>query len=59
MKCIVIDIVVADIPPKFGMILSRTWDKKVGISLQIHMRPSMFLEEKTEDYTENSGWHTL
>jgi hypothetical protein len=29
MKSVVMDVVVADIPPKFGMFLSRSWDKKV------------------------------
>jgi hypothetical protein len=37
MKSIVIDIVVADIPPNFGMILSMTWAKKVGISLDMYI----------------------
>jgi ribonuclease HI len=36
-KSIVMDIVVADIPPKFGMPLSRTWAKKVGGSLQMDL----------------------
>jgi len=30
MKSVVMDIVVADIPPKFGMLLSKAWAKKVG-----------------------------
>jgi ribonuclease HI len=37
MKSVVMDIVVANIPPKFGMILSRTWAKKVGGSLQMDL----------------------
>jgi hypothetical protein len=37
MKSVVMDIVVADIPPKFGMLLSRSWDKKVGGSLQMDL----------------------
>jgi hypothetical protein len=37
MKSVVMDIGVVDIPPKFGMILSKTWDKKVGGSLQIDL----------------------
>jgi hypothetical protein len=37
MKSVVMDIVVADIHPKFGMLLSRTWAKKVGGSLQIDL----------------------
>jgi hypothetical protein len=31
------DIVVANIPPKFGILLSRTWAKKVGGSLQMDL----------------------
>jgi hypothetical protein len=37
MKSVVMDIVVVDIPPKFGMLLSRSWDKKVGGSLQMDL----------------------
>jgi ribonuclease HI len=37
MKSVVMDIVVANIPPKFGMLLSRTWAKKVGGSLQMDL----------------------
>jgi hypothetical protein len=37
MKSVAIDIVVDDIPPKFGMLLSRTWDNKVGGSLQMDL----------------------
>jgi hypothetical protein len=37
MKSIVMDIVVDGIPPKFGMLLSRTWAKKVGGSLQMDL----------------------
>ena len=31
------DVVVADIAPKFGMLLSRSWDKKVGGTLQMDL----------------------
>ena len=31
------DIVVADIPPKYGMLLSRSWGAKLQGSLQIDM----------------------
>jgi hypothetical protein len=31
------DIVVVDIPPKFGILLYRTWAKKVGGSLQMDL----------------------
>ena len=33
MKSVLMDIVVADISPKFGMLLSRSWAKKVGGTL--------------------------
>ena len=31
------DVVVADITPKFGMLLSRYWEKKVGGTLQMDL----------------------
>jgi hypothetical protein len=37
MKSVVMDIIVVGIPPKFGMLLSKTWAKKVGGSLQINL----------------------
>jgi ribonuclease HI len=37
MKSVVMDVVVVDIPPKFGMLLSRSWAKKVGGSLQMDL----------------------
>jgi hypothetical protein len=33
MKCVVMDIMVADVPPKFGMLLSRSWIKILGGNL--------------------------
>ena len=33
MKSVVMDIVVADVPPKFGMLLSRSWIKRLGGTL--------------------------
>jgi len=36
-KSIVMDIVVVDIPPKYGMILSRSWGAKLQGSLQLDM----------------------
>jgi len=33
MKSVVMDIVVADVPPKFSMLLSRSWIKKLGGTL--------------------------
>ena len=37
MKSLVIDIMVADIPSRFGMLLSRSWSKKLGGTLQMDM----------------------
>jgi hypothetical protein len=37
MKSVVMGIVVADIPPKFGMLLSRSWIKKLGGTLQMDL----------------------
>ena len=37
MKRVLMDIVVADISPKFGMLLSRSWAKKVGGTLQMDL----------------------
>jgi hypothetical protein len=37
MKSVVMDIVVADIPLKFGMLLSRSWIKKLGGTLQMDL----------------------
>lgn len=36
-KGLVIDIVVADIPPKYGMLLSRSWGTKLQGNLQRDM----------------------
>ena len=37
MKNVIMDVVVADITPKFGMLLSRSWAKKVGGTLQMDL----------------------
>jgi hypothetical protein len=37
MKSVVMDIIVADIPPKFGMILARYWIKRLGGTLQMDL----------------------
>ena len=36
-KNLVMDVVVADIPPKYGMLLSRSWAAKIQGSLQMDM----------------------
>ena len=37
MKSMVMDIVVADVPPKFGMLLSRSWIKRLGGTLHMDL----------------------
>jgi hypothetical protein len=37
MKIILMDIVVVDVPPKFGMLLSRSWIKRLGGTLQMDL----------------------
>jgi hypothetical protein len=37
MKSILMDIVVVDVPPKFGMLLSRSWIKILGGGLQMDL----------------------
>jgi hypothetical protein len=37
MKSVVMDIIVADVPPKFGMLLLRYWIKRLGGTLQMDL----------------------
>ena len=37
MKSVIMDVVVAYIMPKFGLLLSRSWEKKVGGTLQMDL----------------------
>jgi ribonuclease HI len=37
MKTMIMDVVVADIPPKFGCLLSRSWMKRLGGTLQMDL----------------------
>jgi len=37
MKTMVMDVVVAEIPPKFGCLLSRSWTKRLGGTLQMDL----------------------
>jgi hypothetical protein len=37
MKSLVMDIVVANVPTKFGMLLSRSWIKRLGGTLQMDL----------------------
>jgi hypothetical protein len=43
MKSVVMDIVVVDVPPKFGMLLSRSWIKKIGGTLQMDLTHATIL----------------
>ena len=40
-KSIVMDIVVVDISPKFGLLLSRSWSKRLGGTLQMDLTYSI------------------
>jgi hypothetical protein len=42
-KSMVMDVVVAEIPPKLGMLLSRSWDTKLKGTLQMDMSYSTVL----------------
>ena len=55
-KSIVMDIVVVDIPPKFGLLLSRSWSKRLGGTFQMDLTYatiSMFGGETKSLYREN------
>ena len=55
-KSIVMDIVVANIPPKFGLLLSRSWSKRLGGTLQMDLTYAtipMFGGENKSLYREN------
>jgi len=61
-KSILMDIVVADIPPKFGMLLSRSWGKKLGGSLQMDLSYAsvpVFGGESKRLYSENQLAYTI
>ena len=42
-KNLVMDVVVADVPPKFGMVLSRSWVAKLKGTLQMDLSYAMIL----------------
>ena len=52
-KSFVKDIVVADIPPNYGMLLSRSWGAKLQGTLQIDMTYATIPLTKLEDCTNN------
>jgi hypothetical protein len=56
MRNMVMDMVVADIPPKFGLLLSRSWGKRLGDTLQMDLSYatiSVFGGEMKRLYREN------
>jgi len=56
MKRVIMDIVVANIPAKYGMLLSRSWAEKLGGTLQMDMKYAtvpVFDGEKKRLYREN------
>ena len=55
-KTVVMDVVVADIPPKFGIFLSRTWTSKLKGSLHMYMCYATILGlVEIKDYTVRKG----
>ena len=56
LKSIMMDIVVANIPPKFGLLLYRSWRKRLGGTLQMDLTYAtipMFGGETKRLYREN------
>jgi ribonuclease HI len=56
MRSMVMDVVVADIPPKFGILLSLPWGKRLGGTLQMDLSYAMipvFVGEIKRLYREN------
>ena len=55
MKTMVMDVVVADIPPKFGCLLSRSWMKRLGGTLQMDLSYATILVfgGETKYYTKS------
>jgi hypothetical protein len=54
-KSVLMDVVVADIPTKYGMLFSRSWGAKLGVSLQLDMMYAtipIFSEQFTHLYRE-------
>jgi hypothetical protein len=61
MKSVVMDIVVADVPPKFGMLLSRSWIKRLGGTLQMDLTYATIpvFGGEHRDCTGKLSWPTL
>jgi hypothetical protein len=61
MKSVVMDIMVVDVPPKFGMLLSRSWIKRLGGTLQMDLSYATIpvFGGSIEDFTGKLSWPTL
>jgi hypothetical protein len=62
MKSVVMDIMVVNVPPKFGMILSRSWIKRLGGTLQMDLTYDtvpLFGGGRIEDFIGKLSWPTL
>nr|QHR90275.1 hypothetical protein Q903MT_gene4298 [Picea sitchensis] len=61
MISLVMDIVVADIPPKFGMLFSISWLNKLREPYKwtCPMLPFLYLGGNLGDFTEKLSWLTL
>jgi ribonuclease HI len=61
-KSVLMDVVIADVPPKYGMLLSRSWGAKLGGSLQLDMSYAtipMFGGQFTRLYRETRLAYTV
>jgi hypothetical protein len=61
MKSVVMDIMVVNVPPKFGMLLSRSWIKRLSGTLQMDLTYAtipLFGGGNMEGCTENLNWPT-
>ena len=61
-KSILMDVVIVDIPPKYGLLLSRSWGAKLGGSLQLDMTFTtipMFGGQFTWSYRETRLAYTV
>jgi hypothetical protein len=58
MKSVVMDIMVVDVPPKFGMLLSRSWIKGLEEHCRwtSHMLPFLYLGGNIEDCIDKLSW---
>jgi hypothetical protein len=54
-KSLIMDVVVVDVPPKFGMLLSRSWEAKLKVMLEIDLSYTTILVfgEQRRLYREN------